>query len=337
LLPQSRRAVALVAVLATALAPACSGKHEKAAPAPVTSSASSPTPSATPAPPPKPKPVHPFTGGKNVRKPVVVVKIDNTNNAMPQSGLAQADIIYQELVESGLTRLAAVYSSRTPTYVGPVRSGRETDIELLAQYSRVTLAYSGAQHGVLRKIRAANLVNGRYDDALSAYTLAPTRHRPYSTYVSIPRLIGIKPGAKARNIGFRFGKLAAGARKAASLRLRWSQYVTNTIRYDAKSRRWQVSVNGRRQVSMDNVIVQYVSVHRSRYHDVNGANSPLSRTVGRGKGLLFRDGRVIAIRWSRKAKRRATTWTDAKGNPMTLRTGTTYVMLVPKGRKVTFK
>jgi hypothetical protein len=338
LLHESRRAVALVVVLATALLPACTDNQKAAVAAPVTAT---PTPSATPSPTPTPKPkpkpkrqVHPFTGGKNIRKPVVVVKIDNTNNALPQTGLGQADLIYQELVESGLTRLLVVYSTRRPKVVGPVRSGRETDIELLRQFGRVTLAYSGAQGGVLRKIRRAYLVNGRYDDALRAYHLSRARHRPYSTYVSIPKLIAIKKGAVARDVGFRFGKLTARGRAARSARLRWSPHVTNTIRYIAKSHRWQISVNGRPQVRVKNVIIQYVKTQRSRYHDVNGANSPFTRTVGRGKAVLFRDGRMISVKWSRKSAKHATKWTDAKGRPMTLTRGTSYIMLVPRGRRV---
>jgi hypothetical protein len=335
-----RSAIALVAVLATALVPACTDKQQKAvaAPAPVTT-----TPSATPTPKPtvpakpKPKPVHPFTGGKNIRKPVAVVKIDNTNQALPQSGLNQADLIYQELVESGITRLLVVYSSRTPTNVGPVRSGRETDIELLGQYGRVTLAYSGAHTGVLRKIRAANLVSGGYDDALSAYHLSRSRRRPYSTYLSVAKLLRAKKGAPAKDVGFQFGTLEAPSRAATWGRLRWSVHVTNTVRYDRKSGRWEVSVNGRKQVHVDNVIVQYVTVQRSRFHDVNGANSPHSKTIGKGKALLLRDGRAVPATWSRKSLGGATKWTGTKGKAMTLRPGTTYIMLVPRGRTLTLR
>ena len=77
--------------------------------------------------------------------PILVVKIDDTPAAHPQAGLEDADVVYIEQVEGGLTRLAAVFSSKIPDVIGPVRSARISDIELLEQFGRVAFAYSGAQ------------------------------------------------------------------------------------------------------------------------------------------------------------------------------------------------
>lgn len=337
MLHDTRRAVAVVAIIAVAFAPACSGK-KKAIAAPVVSLSPTPSPTPTPPPPkPKPKPVHPFTGRSTKPGRVAIVKIDNTNAALPQSRLAQADLIYQELVESGLTRLLAVYSTKRPTGVGPVRSARETDIQLLGQFGKVTLAYSGAHTGVLRKLRKANVVNAHYDNARSAYDLSRSRRRPYSTYLSVPKLFSIKRGAKARPIGFRFGPLASRSKAARTATVRWSPNTTNTLRYDKNRKRWLVSLNGRPQVRVDNVIVQYVRVRSSRYRDVNGARSKISLTVGRGKALLLRDGRVVAGEWSRKKTRSGTRWLDAKGKPLLLRPGTTFILLLPRSARVSVR
>ncbi|WP_343244959.1 DUF3048 domain-containing protein, partial [Streptomyces sp. SID14478] len=101
-------------------------------------------------------------GGKGsadaaARAALLAVKIDNVGAARPQTGLQDADIVYAEQVEGGLSRLMAVFGSRLPEVVGPVRSARETDLELLRQFDRPTLAYSGAQGGVQRLIDAAPL------------------------------------------------------------------------------------------------------------------------------------------------------------------------------------
>ena len=89
----------------------------------------------------------------------MVVKIDDTTAARPQAGLEDADLVYIEQVESGLTRLAAVFSSKIPAIIGPVRSARISDIEILEQFGRVAFAYSGAQKKLLPVIAAANLEN----------------------------------------------------------------------------------------------------------------------------------------------------------------------------------
>lgn len=88
--------------------------------------------------------------------PVLAVKIDNTSSARPRVGLDSADIVYVEPVEAGLTRLMAIYASAKPAEVGPIRSARESDVAVLANYGRVAFAYSGAS-----TITAATLAGGR--------------------------------------------------------------------------------------------------------------------------------------------------------------------------------
>src|SRR5215469_16404214 len=114
----------------------------------------------TAAPPPRPKPkprpkvcpkhVSPFTGDRiKWRKHVLVVKIDNIVFARPQTGLTKADIVYVLPVEGGLTRFFVVFSSRFPRVIGPVRSARVDDLELLHQFGRPAFAFSGAQNNEL--------------------------------------------------------------------------------------------------------------------------------------------------------------------------------------------
>ncbi|MEO6711867.1 MAG: DUF3048 domain-containing protein [Mycobacteriales bacterium] len=357
LLFRRRRALALAAVLLIASTPACSSKKKKQAaptPSPVPSTAApsavsstpgpSPTPSVSqstpPPPPPSPAPPkvevpagHPFTGGNEPIGPVVVVKVDNAHAALPQSGLDDADIIYQEGIEAGYTRLAAVYSTKRPTYVGPVRSARETDIELLAQYGKVVLAFAGANRIIYKLVKRANLVNGTYDDVLSAYRLAPGRRRPYSTFVSIPKMMAQRKGDNAKDVGFRFGSSRSPSSAATSVLVRW-QSETNTVKYDRATRRWTVYIGSRRQVTVDNVIVQYVKLKRTGFTDAAGNYTPLTRTLGSGKVMLFRDGRAVDGTWHRQYMKSPTIMLDSKRQKMLLRPGTTFVMLLPNTQSI---
>ncbi len=124
------RGAALFAVLVLAVTAACTG-GEDSSPSPSTSSRA---------------------GGA---ADVLAVKIDNVAPARPHTGLEQADIVYVEQVEAGLSRILAVYSSDLPPVIGPVRSARETDLELLRQFDRPTLAFSGAQSRLLPVIDRA--------------------------------------------------------------------------------------------------------------------------------------------------------------------------------------
>ena len=95
-----------------------------------------------------------LSGREGINGPVLVVKIDDTTQAHPQVGLEDADVVYIEQVEGGLTRLAAIFSSIIPQRIGPVRSARISDIDILSQFGRVAFAYSGAQRKLLPVIAA---------------------------------------------------------------------------------------------------------------------------------------------------------------------------------------
>src|SRR5580698_4386389 len=104
--------------------------------------------------------VSPFTG-EPVRSlgPVLAVKIDNIVYARPQTGLTSADIVYVLPVEGGLSRFLAVFSSHLPPVIGPVRSAREDDLEVLRQFGTPAFAYSGAAPHLLPFVHRARIVD----------------------------------------------------------------------------------------------------------------------------------------------------------------------------------
>jgi len=151
----------------------------------------SPSPSAsattsTPPPPPEPSRLSGRMGKPN--GPVYAVKVDNTGHAHPQAGLSKADVVYVEQVEGGVTRLAAIYSSEYPKYVGPVRSGRITDIDLLRQYGTVGLMYSGSQNKLADNLQRADLKLVSFDQDRTGYTRSPSRPQPYDVIGTFARL-----------------------------------------------------------------------------------------------------------------------------------------------------
>ena len=120
-----------------------------------------------------------LSGREGIDGQLLAVKIDDTNMAHPQIGLEDADVVYIEQVEGGLTRIAAVFSSKIPAVIGPVRSARISDIEILEQFGRVAFAYSGAQKKLLPVIAAANLENlGAQRQSREIYSNDPLRRSP---------------------------------------------------------------------------------------------------------------------------------------------------------------
>ncbi len=148
--------------------------------------------------------------------PVLVVKIDDTTQAHPQIGLDKADLVYIEEVEGGLTRLAAVFSSQIPAQIGPVRSARISDIDLLSQYGHVAFGYSGAQSKMLPVIAAANLENlGAQRESPTIYTRDTARFAPVNLILQANLLMSKLLDQKvsivtSKNMGWTFGPAPVG-------------------------------------------------------------------------------------------------------------------------------
>jgi hypothetical protein len=300
-----------------------------------TSGSRSPSASASAAPSPTPPPASPFTGLPAAGRPVLGVKIDNVREARPPTGLTVADIVYVEPVEGGLSRLLAVFSSRLPKSVGPVRSARESDLELLRQFGHPALAFSGANRKVLRLIRAAPVTEVSPDTAGGAYSRSRSRSAPHNLFAKPAELLERARGVTAaRDIGFRFGPLPAGGVPTTSQTVR---YPAATTSFTWRGGHWQVSMDGRPattaegpQLAATTVVVQYVSVGSSRFHDTLGNVTPYAHTVGSGTAVVLRDGVAIHGHWSRPAADGGTTFTTDAGAPLTFARGQVWVVLAPK-------
>ena len=341
------RALALTAATAALLTAACSSSSTPAA-APVTPAP--PPTTVSPAPTPSPEPAEPaasfLTGrpdDKNGR--VLVVKVDNSPAGRPHTGISAADVVYLEPVEAGVTRLAAVFSSRLPPTVGPVRSARITDLGLFAQYGKVAFAYSGAQKKLEPAIARADLFEVHAEKGATrsgpGYSRSAQRTAPLNLYGSPHDLLDRAPHAqKAHDIGFRFGPAVPGGRPATSASTSFTA-ARVAFTWSAERERWRWVMDGKPAVESDGspieastVVFQHVSTKRSEYSDFTGANTPYAKTTGSGRAVVLRDGEAQQVRWSR-AKASAPTVFTKGSDRVTFARGTTWVVLVAKKGKVT--
>jgi hypothetical protein len=337
---------ALVALLAVgALAAGCStGAQAKAARTAAVVSAS-PSPSPQPSPSPSPADVDPLTGeAPRPTDSVVVVKVDNGGLARRyQRGLGDAAIVYQELVAAGETRFAAVFTTAPAREVGPVRSVRESDIELLRQYGEVPVAFSGGNTGVKASfhaaVRSGYLLDASYDVVPQDYRLGERRSDARNFFTTPAALAASRPGTPARDIGLRFGPLpvvAAGTATGVAKAV-FSPFVTVRVRYVPETGRWAVFQNAHEMtdVAPANVIVQRVPVRMSRYVDVLGNRTPYTVTTGSGPATILRDGVAVTATWRRAGAADGTHFLDALGHDVPLRPGPTWVLLLPETSSLT--
>ena len=273
---------------------------------------------------------------------ILVVKIDDTAAAHPQAGLEDADIVYIEQVEGGLTRLAAVYSSQIPAVIGPVRSARISDIEILEQFGRVAFAYSGAQKKLLPVIDAANLENlGAQRQGRDIYANDPNRIAPTAMMLQAQRLMqkakesGLQI-ATSKSVGWRFSDSIDTGTAISSVKVSWPASSYEAI-WSKDQNRWLLLTRGQANLAASGVhlgpttfVVQLVSITPSEYHDKVGGVTPFSATVGTGRGYILRDGKYIPAIWERPTAQEGTTWRTTTGEEIRFAAGQIWIALTDR-------
>ena len=285
----------------------------------------------------------PFSGrAGGAGKPVLVVKFDNTPNAQPHSGLKDADIVYIEEVEFGLTRIAAVFATTLPKVVGPVRSARISDIDLLAQFGKPAFAYSGAQHKMRPVLAAASIYDVSGDAGPAGYFRDASRPAPYNFFGKPAALLARAPHAStAKDIGFTFSTVTPAGGKPVKVATATYPASTAQFVWDPASHTYAVRLNGRPARATEGgtqhattVVLQYVRQHDSGYGDKFGGKTPKLETVGTGTAWVLRGGRAYAVTWTRSSATSGTTFTDASGTPVAFAPGQVWVALVNRTKPV---
>ena len=283
-----------------------------------------------------------LSGREGVDGQVLAVKIDDTNAAHPQIGLEDAEVVYIEQVEGGLTRLAAIFSTVIPQRVGPVRSARISDIDILSQFGRVAFAYSGAQSKLLPVIAAANLQDlGAQRQSPTIYTTDPNRNQPYAMVLRADLLMqkitdNDLQVDSAKSVGFVFGELQEGGTPVQKFEVNWPA-ATYSAEWSEVESRWLLSHNKKLNRAESGVVlgpttfvIQMVKILPSEYGDKLGGVTPLSETIGTGKAYVLRNGERFVTTWNRATADSGTTFSFSDGTIMNFDPGQVWVALTDR-------
>jgi hypothetical protein len=281
--------------------------------------------------------VAPLTGREadmEPARPALVVKIDNHDRARPQFGINQADIVFEEIVEGGITRLAAVFHSQQADPVGPIRSARTSDFELLSNLNRPLFANSGGNEIVLALLREIEMIDVSANAAVDAYYRLDERRAPHNLLTDTDTLwaAGARRGGEPTSLlSYRedTDPPLESARRSAGVRI---DFGTNEVefKWDPTRAGWLRRQNGTPHIDADgllvapaNVIVQFVSYGRS----VANSASPEAQLIGDGAVWVFTNGQLVEGPWSRPTSSDVTSLMDFAGEPITLTPGRTWVEL----------
>ncbi|MDQ4053786.1 MAG: DUF3048 domain-containing protein [Actinomycetota bacterium] len=276
-------------------------------------------------------------GDSSMQKhPVLVLKMDNTASSAPQVGLGSADLVVEELVEGGMTRLAAFYYSSIPGEAGPVRSMRASDIGIVAPVDG-DMVTSGAAGVTISRINGAGIdfhsegARGLYrDDGRSA---------PYNLFADLGEVAAATKQKEARPADYlpwgEADDLPSG-QPAKTISASFGGHVTNWVfRKGGYVNENSYAANGD-EFPADTVLALKVPVGDAGYRDPAGNFVPETQFVGKGEAMVFHDGRLVRATWS-KDSLKAPLDLRTKSGELTVPAGRVWIELIPRDSgQVTF-
>ena len=259
-------------------------------------------------------------------RPALVVKVDNVD-AEPQSGLNQADLVFEEIVEGQATRFAAVFNSMEANPVGPIRSARTQDVDLLQSLNDPALAYSGANEGVNAALQAAGFeLLSEGDPGFFRRDDRPAPHNLYANIAAlwpqltssgnaVPAFEFVAPGTEVTGTPVTFAEMMVGGYD-----VRWDWDATQRLFLRSQLGSPHELADG--QASANTVIVLVV-----QYGTSPAGGGPEAQTIGTGAAVVYTAGQKIEGTWTRQSATEPF-HLEAGGQPILIAPGRTWVELV---------
>lgn len=286
-------------------------------------------------------PIAPLTGlpdptGLSVKRPALTVKIENTPQALPQWGIDQADVIYEEIVNGGITRLAAIFNSHAPAKVGPVRSVRPTDTQVVWPLGGIFAYSGGAPYAVdsIETVPGLKLIDE--DAAGAAMFRDPNLYAPHNLFAIAPKLFafGGTPVPPPALFSYRTSSETAGGLPVTKFIVPFPSIYPATWTWDSATTSWDRTLFGMADVtgtgvreSPKNVIVMWVN-----YVNGIGTENSYADLQESGTAAFFVDGKETQGTWSRgPSKADIIQYKEADGKTALLTPGQTWVELLNVG------
>ena len=277
-------------------------------------------------------------------RPAVAIKVENAQVAYPLAGLDKAELVYEELVEGGVTRFMAIYHCNDSNKVGPVRSARSVDPGIMIPITKI-LTFSGANGPVREVLDKADIVKIEEGTAEGAMERVPREgldleHTLYANSVKARAAGTKKYDELPPEQVFKFGDLSGDTQRAKTVNITFSDLTNIKYEYTGGSyKRFQPTeqafeIEGQGQLEVENVLIEEHEVNNSKtIKDINGnPSTEIADATGSGRAVLFRDGQAIEGTWERKSLDDLVTFKNKDGDEMVFSEGNVWIHLLP-GKK----
>lgn len=309
-----------------------------------------PTIQPTPAPePPKGAPC-PLTGmpvenEADLKLRPIAVMIDNEYNARPQSGLLDAEIVYEIPVEGNITRYMAIYHHNHTDKIGPVRSARPYFIDKALEFNAVYVHCGGSPQAlkdlVSLKVNTLNDLKGS-----PCFWRSNDRKMPHNLYTSTKLMREVMESSKFNNKTapeyFKFSDefLALDGKKTGGISFSYSKSYKVGYEYDEKDRLYYRTINGERlkdKESGKDIATTNVIVEKTTAKVLDDVGRLEVSNTGRNRGYYLTGGKLVEIEWSKSERSAKTTYKDLKGSEILMNKGVTWIQVVPDSVRIEIK
>jgi len=298
-----------------------------------------------------PSPVDGFVLPADGVRPVAVM-IDNEGaRVLPQGGLDKAQIVYEMIVEGGITRLMPVFWGTDPEMIGPVRSSRHYFLDYSMEHDAIYVhfGWSTMAQADIPKLKINN-INGLYVSSSVIWDLTKDKGNWQDSYTSMEKLLEYAGQQKYRmtsdiKFPFQFNKtetVPTNGQTASKISMRYSPSYTSGFEYDSSTGKYKRLRQGKlqmervsgKQLEAKNIIIRF-----TKNYDIKGDKYGRQEmiTTGSGKGYFISDGKAINLKWSKESRRAPTKYTDEAGNEIKLNVGQTWIQVMPLTAKVTIE
>lgn len=309
-----------------------------------------PTTAVQPTPEPPEGPPCPLTGlpvkeEEDLKLRPIAVMLDNEYNARPQSGLLDADIVYEIPVEGNITRYMAIYHHNHTDKIGPVRSARPYFIDKALEFNAVYVHCGGSPQAlkdlVSLKVDTLNDLKGS-----PCFWRSKDRKMPHNLYTSTKLMREVMENSKFNDKTapqyFRFSEepLNMDGKKTSVISFNYSKNYIVGYEYDEKDKLYYRTINSTRlkdKESSKDIGTTNIIVEKTTARVLDKVGRLEVDTIGKGRGYYLTGGRLIEIEWSKSGRRDKTIYKDLEGNEILINKGVTWIQVVPEYVRIEIK
>lgn len=278
------------------------------------------------------------------------IMINNLGVARPlQSGLQDAMIIYEMIVEGGLTRYMAVFQDQNTERIGSIRSARHYFLDYALENDAIYVHHGNSPQAAadfktlnIDRISVDASKTGWRDKSLNV----STEHTLFTSIAKLNNGVGNK--RKTRNKDFLLNysetpidlSTKEGAIKANNIEITYSGSVKSSYEYDESAQNYKRSVNGKahtdyvtkKQYTFKNIITYQVS--NTSLNDGSGKDRQTLDNIGSGEGYYITNGYAVPITWSKSSRSSQTVYKYEDGTEIDVNDGNTFIQIQPKGKNL---